>query len=171
MLVFIDRTENVPKIRLFPDRPCYVGYQGCARVPRDASFPVSKDNYRRKQGLLCTTWDQLYVRTISPCVASKQMMITLSLAFTYCNKNISSEHISTGLSVSSSLHGMHEKTTFGSFEANSFFNLVTQSSVNCFPFFSGSNILPKMSNCHHTCFSHWSHHLHDWSAVRDGVGQ
>ena len=34
-----------------------------------------------------------------------------------------------------------EKITFGSFEANSSFNLVTKSSVNCEPFFPGSNIL------------------------------
>ena len=43
--------------RLFPDHPHFVGYQECARVPRDVNLQVSWDNYRRKPDLLCTTWD------------------------------------------------------------------------------------------------------------------
>ena len=36
---------------------------------------------------------------------------------------------------------MYEKMTFGSFDAKSSFNLVTESSVNCNLFFLGSKIL------------------------------
>ena len=36
---------------------------------------------------------------------------------------------------------------------------------------SGIKYATRMSNCHHTCFSRWRHHIHYRSAVRDGVGQ
>ena len=38
-------------------------------------------------------------------------------------------------------------------------------------FLSRVKYLGKMSNCHHTCFSRWSHHVHNRSAVWDGVGK
>ena len=61
-----------PQIRLLPDLPRFVVYQERARVPRDANFPMSRDNYRRKQDLQRTTRDQFCVRTISECIACLQ---------------------------------------------------------------------------------------------------
>ena len=49
-----------------------VEYQEHARVPRVANFQVSWGNYRGKQDLHCSTWDQLLVLTISECVACLQ---------------------------------------------------------------------------------------------------
>ena len=72
VLVFSDRTEDVSKFDLFPGLRHFVGYQEYSRAPRDANFPVSRDNCRRRQDRLCTTWDQLRVRTISECVACQQ---------------------------------------------------------------------------------------------------
>ena len=71
------------------------------------------------------------------------MMITLSFTFMSCNKNVSRERTPDCLSVSSFENGTYEKKTSGSFAANSLFNLVTESSVHCSPFFPGSNIFEK----------------------------
>ena len=60
---------------------------------------------------------------------------------------------------------------FGTFVANSFFNLVAESPVNSSPLFPESNILARCPTAHHSRFSRWGHHVHDRSAVRDGVGQ
>ena len=169
MMVFGGRTEGVRKFDCF--QIFHIPWNTrSARVPRDANFPVPRDNYRIKQDRHCTTWDQLRVRTISEVFRVSALMITFSFMFTFSNKNISSEHISTSLFMSSR-NGMYDKTTCGSFEANSFFNLITESFVNCKPLFSRVKYLGKMSNCHHTCFNRWNHHVHNLSAVRDGVGR
>ena len=51
------------QIQSIPGHPSFVGYQGCARVTGDARVPLSQDNYRRDRDLLCTTWEQSFVRT------------------------------------------------------------------------------------------------------------
>ena len=71
------------------------------------------------------------------------MTTSLSSKFTLCHKHISSGHISTSLSMSSSRNESYEKMTFGSFKANSSFNLVTESSVNCETFLPGPHIWVK----------------------------
>ena len=159
------------RIPLFPDHPHFVGFQECARLPRNASFPVSWDSYRRKQDHHCTNVGSI-LRSDHLCVCRvSAMMFTLSLTSMFCDHNMSSDNTSAGLSVSPFDNGTYEKKAFGSFSANLFFNLVTESSVKCSPFFPGSNILEKLSNCHHTRFSRWGHHVHAFSAVRDGVSQ
>ena len=106
-------------------------------------------------------------------------MITLSFTFTFCNKD--TFHIKTRTRRANNSQQVspcrrpemecHEKTTFGSFVANSLFNLVTESSIICSRFFPRIKYLVKLCNYQHACLNHWRHHVHNRSAMRDGVSQ
>ena len=152
-MVFGDRTKNVRKIRPFPDRPRFVGYprvRSCAQRRKCCSSVTGhlQKKARSPWHSMGPTWrsDHLWVRRVSA------MMITLSCAFKFCDEDILSEHISTSLSIPSPWNGVCEKTTFGPFITNSFYNLVIESSVSRSPFLSRIKHLAKMSSCHHTRF-------------------
>ena len=150
VLVFGSRTEDVRKFDCFE-----LFHISCAQ--RDANIPMSLAQHGMES---ISRSDHLCVCRVSA------MMTTLSFKFTLCTQYISSEHTSTSLSME-----RMRKITFGSFGANSSFNRITKSSVNCNPFFPGSNILAKCPTVIILAFSRWSHHVHNRSTVRDSVGQ
>ena len=114
-------------------------------MPRDALCNIAGQLQKKARSPSHNMGSALRPGHLGVCRVSA-MMISLSFMFTFCNKNISSEHISTGLSMSSSWSGMYEKRTFGSFEANLFFNLFSESSVNCNIFCPGTNTSAKSPN-------------------------
>ena len=81
---------------IVPDHPSFARYQGRARVSMDATVPVSQVSEDSQvsfaQHGVNFTFDHHWVCRVSA------MMITLSFAFTFCNKYVSSEDISTSLS-------------------------------------------------------------------------
>ena len=137
-------------------------------MARDANFPVSLDNYRRKQDLpLHNMGSTLRSDHLSVCRVSARM-ITLSFMFTLCIKYASRD---TSQQVSPCHHlvldRMREQHLDRSqqIHSQSHYRIVSQSIL------SRVTYIGKMSNCHHTCFSRWSHHAHKRPAVWDGVGQ
>ena len=79
-----------PQIRLFPDLPHFVEYLECARQLQ-----------QKTRSPLHNLGSTLHSDHLSVCRVSV-MMITSSFMFTFCEKNMSGEHISTSLSMSSS---------------------------------------------------------------------
>ena len=158
------------QIRLFPDHPHFVGIPGVRSCAQRRKFSSVVGQVQKKArsplhnaGSILRS-DHLWVYRVSA------MMITLSFTSTSRNMNVSSERTPEGLSVSSFENGTYKQKTFGSFSANSLFNLVTESSVNCRPFFPGSIFFSKKkSDCLRARFGRRGHHIHDRSAVRDSV--
>ena len=135
-----------------------MGYQECAHVPRDASFPVSSGKYRRKPDPLCTTWDRSYVQTISSCVGCRQSRSPCRSRPCFVKRTFG---VNTLRQLSPCHHpkmGRMRKIHLDHFAANSIFNLVTESSVNWSPF-----------SRNHARFGRWGHQVHNRSAVRDSV--
>ena len=154
MSVFGDRTKNVRKFDCFQSVSVLWDTRGAQRRKFSS---VTRQLLKKARSPLHNMGSILRSDHLWVCRVSA-MITTLSFAFTFCNNNISSEHISTGLPRSSSC---------GKFILQSCYRIVSQpQSV-----LSRIRNRGKMSNCHHTCFNRWSQHVHDRSAVRVGVSQ
>ena len=85
--------------------------QEYAHVPRDANFPVSLGKYQKKaRSPLHNVGSTLRSDHLRVCRVSA-MTITLAFTSMSCNKNVSSEHTSASLSVSSSVTGTYKRSS------------------------------------------------------------
>ena len=139
-------------------------------MPRDTNFPVSRDNYRRKRDPFAQHGINFafgpYLSVSRVCIgdhyaSSRSRFVTRTF------RANTSQQVSLGRRPE--MECMRKRHSDRSYQIHSPILLQNRQS-NAVRSFQ-DQISWKMSESHHTCFSRWSHHVHDRSAVRDGVGQ